>query len=215
MFHAYQPEDLESDMHFELVEAVPYSKMKQFIVQEIRHKTFLLKLYSIVQILAFLFLIGTVILLIIRNRNHLLESNETYAFLIGLIFSFTLLIPIHELIHAAAFLLIGKRKIHFGANLKRFMFYAGADRQVLSRKEITWVALGPLLINLLLLLLFIMVSEPSVRVFTATLFFTHLFFISGDITIISFFERHRPMELYTFDDRSQEKTFYYKKRVTV
>src|SRR5665648_101192 len=81
----------------------------------------------------------------IRTFIVLCQIDNAILFVIGAFcFSFTLLIFIHELLHGFAFLLLGFKKISFGGDIRKFVFYAQADQQVLSRHEFYFLALFPL-----------------------------------------------------------------------
>ena len=137
-------------------------------------------------------------------------STELKWFSIGLISSLSALIIVHELLHAAAFLLLGKTDIGFGAQPLKFIFYAEANRQVLGKREMIIVALAPLIIISICCIVFSIVVFPSpVFLLGVVIFLIHFFFCAGDIALVSYFLCKK--ELYTYDDRNERKTYYYQR----
>jgi hypothetical protein len=213
MNHKLSPEDLLNNDDFELIEEVEYSNLKTFIINEIIKKSVLIKFYSIFQVLAIVILVG-----LLSYYGYGLYRNGKFAaelltILASVLFSFTLLIPIHELIHAVAFLLLGKKDIGFGVQWKKFLFYAESNRQVLNRKEMLFVALAPFLTVLILGTVSFFISKSEIISLSGlVIVLLHFFFCGGDFAIISFFNRYKEFDMYTFDDRKEKRSHYFKKR---
>jgi hypothetical protein len=207
------PEELLNNDDFELIEEVEYSNLKSFIINEIVKKSVLIKLHSVFQVLAIVILVGLLSFYgygLYRNGNY---STELLTILASIVFSFTLLIPIHELIHAAAFLLLGKKDIGFGVQWKKFLFYAESNRQVLNRKEMIIVALAPFLTVLMVGTASFLISQSEIISLSGlVIVLLHFFFCGGDFAIISFFNRYKEFDMYTFDDRKEKRSYYFKKR---
>ncbi|MBA7557467.1 hypothetical protein ES705_50224 [subsurface metagenome] len=128
-------------------------------------------------------------------------------FLYGLIASLTIIIPAHELIHAIGYLLLGARKIRFGAAIKHFAFYAVADDFVANRRGFIFLAISPfVVVSLLMLSGFLFVQG-----YASYTYISAMFFHATDFAMISYFEYHRDKEVYTFDDvKNKTSYFYYK-----
>lgn len=207
------PEMLLNNPEFELVEEVSYDDLKSFLIKEIGKKGLIMTIYGIFQgisIAANVFIITYFTINFIKHETFI---SELIISLSTIFLSFFLIIPFHELIHAAAFIILGKKNIGFGAIWKKFVFYAESDRQVLNRREITIVALAPLIaISLICILLIILNFSFISTLIFAIIAFVHLLVCGGDIAIVSFFYRNRSREMFTFDDRELKKTFYYKKK---
>lgn len=208
MAHQLTPYDLQNNPRFELLKQVSYANLKDFVFTEIQHKSKTLKIYGLVQIVAIVILCGLLAYFISKSIASRHLTNGLKQMLFAGISSFTFIIPIHEGIHALAFILRGKKDISFGAQWRKFMFYAESNLQVLNRKEIYFVALAPFIL-VAVLCLFGMIIFQNYLPFFATLFLAHIFFCSGDWTIVSFFNRHLPGEIYTYDSRTEKQTFYY------
>lgn len=216
MAHQISPSDLINKEEYELLKSVHYTEMKAFVLAEIRNKSNLLKVYGIVQLLAAIVLFAVLGYFIATSIHAKTISVEVKSMLWAAIFSFTLVIPIHEGLHAIAFLILGKRDISFGVQWRKFLFYAESNMQVLDRKQMILVALFPLIIiSLLAIAAILFCGEMPCVLFCGTTVLIHLFFCSGDLTIISFFERHKPHEVFTFDNRKEKRTYYYQKTITI
>ena len=211
MFHNLTPKDLQNEEKFILFEKVYYKQVKPFILKSLRNKSTLLTIYGIIQLIALV--IATVILigLIIQSvkTGIIIQTLKWYLLSIGC--SFTLLIPVHELLHALAFWILDKKDIGFGAQLKQFIFYAEANCQVLDKSEMTIVAFAPLVVIELLASIFIAFNHTSpLFYFGLGIFLIHFLFCAGDIAIVAFF--HHEDGIYSYDDRMGKCSYFYKKR---
>jgi hypothetical protein len=141
------------------------------------------------------------------------HSEQITGIGLAFLFSFSVLIVIHELLHAIAYWLTGARKISFGVILKKFIFYALADRQVIAAKAFHIVALAPLVIIKAICLFVILKTESSVLLyFSLTIMCLHSLFCAGDMAMLAFYRIHRGKEIYNFDNRSEGKTYFYTRK---
>jgi len=122
-----------------------------------------------------------------------------------------LIIPIHEGLHALAFLIIGARKIRFGADLRQMIFYATSDNFVAGRKGFFVVALAPFVIINLVLLSVGYYGNIEVRLFLAVMLLLHNIMCIGDFGMLSFFMQHKDKELFTFDNLATKTAWFYEK----
>lgn len=211
MRHHLSPEDLQNKNNFELIDVVLYQNIKAFILKTLQQKSKLIFIYSIVQLFAIVIAIGTFSVLAYYHFRYERNTESLKWFLISIVFSFTFLIPIHELIHALAFLILGKKAIGFGVQLRKFIFYAEADKQVLNRLEMSIVAFAPLvLIGGLTITLGVLIYQSSYFFFCLGIFLTHFVFCSGDIAIVSYFSKKK--NIYSYDDKNEKKTYFYLKK---
>ena len=128
-------------------------------------------------------------------------------------FSLSALIIIHELLHAFAYLLTGARRISFGVILKKFVFYALADRQVIAPRAFHIVALAPFVVVKVICLIgtFLFLNQPLTYFFLSVMCL-HSLFCAGDIAMLAFYRIHRGKEIYNFDDKSEGKTYFYSRK---
>ena len=163
--------------------------------------------YQIAMILFGLFFITRAIVLTFKHYNQPLIIS-----VVALLFCFTLLVVIHELLHGAAMKFTGAPKINFGGYLRKFIFYAEADRHVLNRKQFAFVALVPLITVQIITLVGIGLSfqQPWVY-FWIIVMSTHSLFCAGDIGLLSLFYGEKDEKIFTYDVREEKKSYFYRK----
>lgn len=205
------PEDLQNNSEFELLAEVSHQKLREFVVEQIREEKYIIRFYSAYQVIMmtlFVFLLTRSV--IFAFKGH---SESIIGMGLALLFSFSVLIVIHELLHALAYWLTGARKISFGVILKKFIFYALADRQVIAAKAFHIVALAPLVIVKAICLLAILQTGSSILFyFSLTVMCLHSLFCAGDMAMLAFYKIHRGKVIYNFDNRSEGKTYFYTRK---
>jgi len=206
------PEDLQNESEFELIKVVSHKQIREFVVEQIQKEKFIIRIYSIYQVL-----MGLVLGYFSINSVILLTKGNSQSFtgtLFGLLFSFTALIIIHELLHALAYLLTGARKISFGVILKKFIFYAMADKQVISSNAFHIVALAPFIsVKFICLLVILTTNDTQIMYFSLAVMCLHSLFCAGDIAMLAFYKLNRGKEIYNFDNRSEGKTYFYSRKL--
>lgn len=130
----------------------------------------------------------------------------------GIVFLFTIGIVLHELIHALAYKYIGVKKISFGMNLKKFLFYVQADGEVINYEQFKIVALAPAVVIGVLSLagMGVFYNQPLFYSFL-TIFALHSLCCSGDFGMLCFFQNRSEKEIVTFDIKSEGKTYFYER----
>lgn len=204
-------DDIRTDPGFHLLDKLHYDSIVEFATEYIRKRTRSMTFYVIIIIAFFLFQWSAFIYGITVSQLNAVSLLK--QFLYGLIISMTIVIPLHELIHAIGYFILGARKIRFGVALKHFAFYAVADDFVINRAGFIFLALSPfIIVSLLNLAGFILVPGYAAYTYISVLFF-HATMCAGDFALLSYFEFHRDKELYTFDDvRNKTSYFYYRKK---
>ena len=208
------PEDLQSDSKYELLKEVSHQHLREFVMELVRNGKTIIRIYSIYQVIMMLLFAY----LLTRGIVLCIKGNQTLLIQVGLsiLFSVTVLIVIHELLHALAYLVTGARRISFGGTLKKFIFYAMADRQVIAPRAFHIVALTPFVV-IKLICLFGMVqfyNEPQLYFFLSVMCL-HSLFCAGDIAMLAFYQLHPEKEIYNFDNKSEGKTYFYARNKTI
>ncbi len=206
-------EQIKKDSRFQLLDKLHYDDIVEFATEYVRKRTRSMLFYLVLIIIFFIlqwsaFLYG----IFARDMNTISLLKQ---FLYGLIISLTIVIPLHELIHALGYFLLGARKIRFGAVLKHFAFYAAADDFVANRNAFIFLALSPfVIVSLLNVAGFVFVHGYASYTYISVLFF-HATMCAGDFAMLSYFEFHRDKELYTFDDVGKKISYFYYKKPEV
>jgi len=201
-------ETLHDDSRYDLIAAVEHHEIKDFVVKQVIGDQKLIPAFTIYQtlmLMAGLFFVTRAIMLAYKG-------NPAYLFVtLGtLLFCFTLLVVIHELLHGMALKISGAPNVRYGGIFRKFMFYAEADRFVLGRKSFLFVALTPLVIVQLVAAAGIIVwfSHPVVYFFLM-LMSVHSFFCAGDVALATLFLRYPGREVFTYDSKEEKKSFYF------
>ena len=208
MHRKLSPEDLQNSGDFELLAEVSHQKAREFIVEQISKEKYIIRIYSIYQVAmmaVFFFLLTRSIVLAVKGFPESIIWTG-----IAVLFSFTALIVIHELLHALAYWLTGARKISFGLILKKFIFYALADRQVIASRAFHIVALTPfIVVKLICIVGFLQFYNDQLMYFFLSVMCLHSLFCAGDVAMLAFYKLHQGKEIYNFDNRSEGKTYFY------
>lgn len=203
--------ELQNNEKYELIAQPEHGHIKNFIIEQITAGSRLIRGYMIYQgimILAGLFFATRPMVLALKGNY------EPLFWLLGAIaFSFTLLIIIHEILHLLALKITGAQRITIGGYLKKFIFYAEADRHVLNRRQYALVALTPLIVVKAVTLagiLFTIGTPPFY--FWMFVMSVHSLFCAGDIGMLAFFERFPGSEIYTFDVKEEKRSCFYREK---
>lgn len=203
-------EQIMKDSRFQLLDKLHYDDIVDFATEYVRKRTRSMFFYLVLIIIFFILQWSAFLYGIFANDMNTISLLK--QFLYGLIISLTIVIPLHELIHALGYFLLGARKIRFGAVLKHFAFYAVADDFVVNRNAFIFLALSPfIIVSLLNLLGFVLVQGYASYTYISVLFF-HATMCAGDFALLSYFEFHRDKELYTFDDVGKKTSYFYYKK---
>ncbi len=203
-------EALQNSGKFELIAELNHQEIKEFVLHQLMKNTKIIQgfmIYQVVMIITGIFFFTRSVVLALHNQiNPLIYS------LAALLFCFTLLIVIHEMLHGIALKITGARKLHFGGYIKKFIFYAEADRHVLNRKQFELVALAPLVVvKLITLIGIILFLYHPVFYFLIFVMSAHSLFCAGDIGLLSIFYHEPGVEIYTYDLKAEKKSYYFRR----
>ena len=203
--------ELQNEEQFELIAKLNHQQIKEFVLQQLSGGGKIIVSFMIYQILMILVGIFFFTLSVVK----IFQGNiiPFYYSLGALVFCFSLLIIIHELLHGVALKITGAKQINFGGYLKKFIFYAEADRYVLNRKQFAFVALTPLVIIKIVTLIgaTFFISSPLFYFFIFMMS-AHSLFCAGDIGLLSIFYNNGNSEIFTFDIKSDKMSYYYQRK---
>jgi len=138
------------------------------------------------------------------------DTTPLFWLVMGLATSFSLLIILHELIHAAAYLWVGVHNLSFGVKWHKFLFYVLSDSTVLNYNQFKKVSLAPVVIVgvISLLGMIFFYNRPGFNFFLP-IFALHSLFSAGDFGLLCFFQNRPDIEILTFDVKEEGKTYFY------
>lgn len=203
-------EELRNSGKYKLVGELEHHRIKEFVMDQLTTESRLIRwfmVYQVVMSLVGLFFFTRPLVLAIRG-----DMQPLFYLIAAVIFSFTLLVVIHELLHALALKVTGAPRIRIGGYLKKFIFYAEADRHVLNRDQFALVALAPfVVVKLITLAGIIFTLGQPVFYFWIFVMSVHSLFCAGDIGMLSFFDRFHGSGIYTFDVKEEKRSYFYLK----
>ncbi|NLJ19636.1 MAG: DUF3267 domain-containing protein [Bacteroidales bacterium] len=204
-------EELIKDTEYKEIASLSHKEIKNFIVNEITENQQWARAANSYQLAGSLaFMLGTFKAFM---PYFIHQQAEGLLWLVaGIVFSFTILIVFHELVHALAYLAIGARHLFFGCQPKKFMFYVQADKAVVDYRQFKIIALSPtVLISFLSLIGMIFFYQQPAFYFFISVFGLHSLFAAGDFGLLCFFQNRPELEIVTFDVKEEGKTYFYGK----
>ncbi|XLS29735.1 DUF3267 domain-containing protein [Flavobacteriaceae bacterium M23B6Z8] len=193
--------------NWKLLKTVSHDEIKPFIKECLEVKGSYKTFYLIVMLISLSFLVG-LISYFITKFIRTGEFTGSKQLLLAFAFSFTALIVIHELLHALAYKLKGANRIYFGADVKKFIFYAGSDLHLIDGKAFRIVALFPFItIALLTLSLSVLISDLAL--FFLTVFALHNLFCGGDFAMLNYMAQFSLDKITTFDSKKAKESYFY------
>jgi len=201
--------ELQKSSKYELMAKLNHNEIKDFVIAQLTQNGKIVRFYMFYQ--AAIIIVG----IFFFTRSIVLAFKDNFLplwlSLSAFIFSISLLIIIHEMLHGIALKFTGAKKINFGGYLKKFIFYAEADRHVLNRKQFAFIALTPFFVIKIITLIGIIgyLHHPAFYFFIFVMS-VHSLFCAGDIGLLSLFYRYPDSEIYTFDIKEEKTSYYYK-----
>lgn len=128
---------------------------------------------------------------------------------VGLIFTFTVGLILHELLHLLVYKILGAKKTRLKALWDQGAVAAVADQFVVSEKEFYWLAFTPFVV--LTAAGFVALFMTTGWIFYAVSFFLviHTTACIGDFSLAGYMYENRDQEIYTFDDVEEDKSYFY------
>lgn len=203
-------QELRRNGNFQPLLMLRHDELLPFIQEQMRNRTWTMRGYFLLNFVLVGFLVWQVMADVQGDR--LAMGKILQYFVLGTFLVFTLFIPCHEGIHGLAYKIVGAPKVSFGANWRKFYFYAIADQFVASRKVFIFIALAPFVVLSAFLLCSIGLASPAFRWLWYGALLMHTGACVGDFAMLSFYEKHRNFsEILTFDDVEEQRSFFYMK----
>jgi hypothetical protein len=202
-------EELHKDQNYHLLEEMDFSSTVPFLMRYLWKVNLSMGFFFFFTLFLFalvLFLKTYYILYFDLPWNTVLKFS-TFGFVVGAL----PVIPVHELLHGIAAKIIGARRIRYGVEWNYMMFYAAADRFVMNKKQFAFVALLPFILISAFFLTMAYLSTELNSLFWLSACFFHATMCIGDFGLLSFFEENSKKILYTYDDVSEKKTYFFEK----
>ena len=201
-------EELRQHPGYEQWLTLSHEEILPFVQEEFGRRGLLTRFYLLLN----LFLLLLMILLGAWQVTNGLINTSTVILnsILGMGLALTLLVPVHEGIHGLAYKLVGAPKVQYGSDIRRFIFFAMADHFVVGFPRFIVVALAPFfVINLSAIFAIFYVSVNYQWILLGVLLM-HTGACAGDFAMLSFFLRHRPEGILTYDDVEGQRSFFFR-----
>jgi hypothetical protein len=194
--------DLSSD-RYELLGQMTHATLADFVVEYFfRRMTWVVWMHHVLSAVTFAAAIGVAA----QQERGFLRALADFglAFFVMLI----VLLPLHELIHAIAYRLVGARDIRWDYSVRMMAAWVIAHRFVADRRQFAVVALAPFVVINAGLIVSILLF-PSAAVFLLFVLLWHLHGCAGDWSLLSFVWINRERGFWTFDDATEGRSYFF------
>lgn len=201
-------ETLQSDPAYQLIFELGFQDIIPFVMAQIKKRSLFPWLYFAINL-------GMLILILILSIKGFNDQSLHWKELIinavtGIVAGSILIIPIHELLHALAYLILGARKIIFGADLSQLIFYVTADRYPVSGNQIHLLTMTPFVVINLAVAVLTGLVFPGALLFAGFFLLSHNMMCIGDFAISGFISGQRG-RVYTYDEPERKMSYFYEK----
>jgi Putative zincin peptidase len=199
--------DLENNARYRKILEISHEELIVFVSDHIRPDNLPMRLFYLFNfpVLAYI-LYKLYIILFIAPVNWFYLSS---VILLGFILFALIVIPLHELLHAVAFKLLGASKVSIHAQWGKMLFYAIADKFVMNTGEFVFLALTPFVVINLALIIAVINLHGELKVMSVVFLFFHLTGCIGDFSLLGFLYKNRQRNIVNYDDKELEKSFFY------
>ncbi|HUP60620.1 MAG TPA: DUF3267 domain-containing protein [Thermoanaerobaculia bacterium] len=150
--------------------------------------------------------LGAVVAVAIARDLSVLRCLRDFGAALVALFLFVL--PLHELLHAFAYRLVGARDVRWDYSLRLAAAWVVAHHFVAATRAFVFVALVPFVV-INPLLIGAAIAFPSLTVFFLFLLLWHLHGSSGDWALLNFVWLHRERGFWTFDDAVSGTSYFF------
>lgn len=203
-------EELRGDGRFECWLVLRHDELLPFVQEEFSRRSFILRFYILLNILLLLLML---VLGAWQAHQGLITAGAIIRYsTLGLALALTVLVPVHEAIHGLAYKLVGAPRVQFGADIRKFIFYALADHFVVGRPAFRLVALAPFAAISFCVLCCIFFVPLTYQWLLLGVLLMHTGACAGDFAMLSFFRRYRDKEIYTYDDVPNRVSYFFRRK---
>lgn len=200
------PSQLEPNGYV-LHEAFSHHELVAFVQPYMKKQNRYMIFYKVAAFLPLIFFFGLI-------GYHMGRGTFQAAYLVSIFKGFgllLLLLPVHELIHGAAYKYVGAPNVSYGVVWRQLVFYAQADKFVVGHQPFKLVALAPFVcINLVLLAVLPFCNmEWIITIIIAITM--HNGMCAGDFALLSYFHENEDKHLLTYDDATEKRTYFYQR----
>ena len=129
--------------------------------------------------------------------------------ILGFVVLPVIVIPLHEFLHIIPFFLAGARKIRVGIDLRQYLFYVTAHRQVAGQGLFRIVAIMPFAVITIGVVILAFILPGLWKWSLSALLFVHSTMCAGDFALLNFYHVNRGKKIFTWDDADLKEAYFY------
>ncbi|HEX6087097.1 MAG TPA: DUF3267 domain-containing protein [Thermoanaerobaculia bacterium] len=150
--------------------------------------------------------LGAIVAVALTQQRSFVRCAADFA--LAFVTLFVVILPLHELLHAAAYRLVGARDVRWEWSGRMMAVWVIAHRYVVGTRAFLIVALAPFVVlNALLIVLAIVF--PQVAVYLLFVLLWHVHGSAGDWSLLNFVWIHRARGFWTYDDAEAGKSYFF------
>ena len=199
--------ELENNPRYRKILEISHEELIVFVSEHIKPDNLPMRLFYLfnLPVLAYiLYKLYIIVFISPLNWVYLLS-----VVLLGFILFAIIIIPLHELIHAVAFKVLGAAEVSIHAQWGKMLFYAIANKFVMNSIEFIFLALAPFVVINLALVIAIFNLHGEFKVIAVVFLFFHLTGCIGDFSLLGFLYKNRHQKIVNYDDKELEKSYFY------
>jgi len=196
------PQELEESDKYKKLQDLDHNEMVPFLLDNLKNRNPINAVFKH----------GTMLLIALILFVWIGRWNTTLFFAglgVGLIFTFTVGLILHELLHLLVYKILGAKKTRLKVLWDQGAVAAVADQFVVSEKEFYWLAFTPFVVLTVAGLVALFMTTGWI--FYAVSFFLviHTTACIGDFSLAGYMYENRDQEIYTFDDVENDKSYFF------
>lgn len=192
---------------YDLLAELTHAQLGEFVLQYFfRRRSWLVWAHHAMSLAT---LIAIVFVAIGQHRSFLRCLGD---FALAFAALFVVILPLHELLHAAGYRLVGARDIRWDYSLRMLAVWVIAHRFVAGTRAFLIVALAPFVV-LNAALIAAAIAFPQRAVLLLFVLLWHLHGTAGDWALLNFVWLHRARGFWTYDDAEAGKSYFFGRAV--
>lgn len=191
------------NQNFKLLEKVEHTKFNDFLHNETWKSSLLQFLYYL-----FILFLGLLTLWSIWLSNQSILQIILFI-AAGVVFGL-FIVPLHEYIHYKMYKYLGASNVKIKTYLREGYVLTKADKFVVSKKEIKWIAPAPFIVISAVGAILMLIVSDLWLISVCTMFFFHATLCYSDFRILDYF-LSRNEAIFMYDNIQEEATYIYQR----
>lgn len=196
--------ELEESDEYEKLQDLDHDEMVPFLLENLKNRNPVNGAFKH----------GTMLLIALILFVWIGRWNTTYFFVglgAGILFTFTVGLILHELLHMLVYKLLGAKKTKLKPLWDQGAVAAVADHFVVSEKEFYWLAFTPFVVLTSAGLVALFMTTGWIFYGVSIFLVIHATACIGDFSLAGYMYEHRKEGIYTYDDVENDRSFFYKR----